>query len=153
MDATLDKVKGLAKDLRTGYPRSPRDTAIGGYVIAGRALDKCRATLAGTNGEYHFDCSLDKRFFEFSGVNAGALKAFVATGATDAEVSAWVQANGKGRTEEEIALWNNTERDRRLSDLSPKSQVFMEKYVRENIPAGKVVYHYFDIYDLEEKRL
>ena len=39
--------KLLAKDLTRTFPRSPRET-LGGYVIAGRALDKCRAVLAET---------------------------------------------------------------------------------------------------------
>ena len=38
----------LAKDLTKDFPRSPREVLYGGYVIAARKLDKCRATLAGT---------------------------------------------------------------------------------------------------------
>ena len=47
-----------APDLTQHPPRSPR-VRLGGYVIFARCLDKCRATLAGKNGEYHFDCPLD----------------------------------------------------------------------------------------------
>lgn len=147
------KVKSLAPNLAQGFPRSPRDTAIGGYVIAARALDKCRAELAGTNGEYNFDCPLDKRFFEFAGIDGAAFKEFVATGATDAEVSAWVTAHAVHKEREPVVIWNNQQRDRRLSDLSPKSQIYMEDYIRKYLPAGSIVYHYFDIYDLEEGRL
>jgi len=44
MNTNLDKVKLLARDLRDGkqFPRSPR-TTLGGYVVAARAVDKCRA--------------------------------------------------------------------------------------------------------------
>jgi hypothetical protein len=35
---------------------------LGGYVIAARTLDKCRASLNDTLGEYKFDCTLDRRF-------------------------------------------------------------------------------------------
>ena len=42
MKTDLEKVKRLAKDLRKGYPRSPREK-LGGYVIAARCADKCRA--------------------------------------------------------------------------------------------------------------
>ena len=45
------KVKNLAKDLSKSFPRSPRET-LAGYVIAGRTLDKCRATLAGIAGDF-----------------------------------------------------------------------------------------------------
>ena len=47
------------------FPRSPRET-LGGYVIAARTLDKCRASLAGTLGEYKFDCPLDNFLFGFT---------------------------------------------------------------------------------------
>lgn len=45
MKENLEQVKLLARDLRNGkeFPRSPRET-LGGYVLADRALDKCRAT-------------------------------------------------------------------------------------------------------------
>ena len=51
-----------AKDLTHEFPRSPRET-LAGYVLAARVLDKCRAAIAGTLGEYHFDCPLDRFFF------------------------------------------------------------------------------------------
>ncbi|TLY29238.1 MAG: DUF5069 domain-containing protein, partial [Nitrospirae bacterium] len=46
MKENLEKVKLLARDLRNGkeFPRSPRET-LGGYVLAARAVDKCRAVL------------------------------------------------------------------------------------------------------------
>ena len=52
MKPNLEKVKLLTRDLRNGkeYPRSPRET-LGGYVLAARAVDKCRAVLAGRQGE------------------------------------------------------------------------------------------------------
>ena len=61
-------LKLLAKDLTKEYPRSPRET-LAGYVIAARMLDKCRAVLAGTAGEYHFDCPLDNQFLGFTGID------------------------------------------------------------------------------------
>ena len=69
------KLALLAKDLTKDYPRSPRDL-LAGYIIAGRTLDKCRATLAGTAGEYHFDCPLDNFFFGFAEISGGRLQEF-----------------------------------------------------------------------------
>src|SRR5437879_3806180 len=51
-----------AKDLTQEPPRSPRER-LGGFVIFARTVDKCRADLAGTIGEYHFDCPLDNMLF------------------------------------------------------------------------------------------
>jgi hypothetical protein len=52
MKENLEKVRLLARDLRDGkqYPRSPRET-LGGYVLAARAVDKCRAVLVGWHME------------------------------------------------------------------------------------------------------
>ena len=78
------RLNRLALDLAEEYPRSPREK-LAGYVIAARALDKCRAMLAGKAGEYHFNCSLDQKFFEFSGISVEDFQTYVATGATDGE--------------------------------------------------------------------
>ena len=141
-----------ALDLNTAYPRSPRVT-VGGYVVAGRVLDKCRAVLAGTNGEYHFACPLDQTFFDFAGIEADAFKDFVATGADDEAVGKWIQENAKEQTREEVVAWNNQMRDTRISDMPIKLQVFLEDYIPECLPAGRVVYHWFDVYDIEEERI
>lgn len=154
MKRDLEKVKLLARDLRDGkqYPRSPRET-LGGYVIAARALDKCRATLVGWQGEYHANCPLDQHWFEFAGIDYRDFEAFVATGATDEEVAAWIGKQAKQRPRSEIIAWNNKERDLRLSELPAKLQEYMEDYVPKFVPRNRVVYHWFDVYDLEEERI
>ena len=153
MKPNLEEVKLLSRDLRGGkeYPRSPRET-LGGYVLAARVLDKCRAVLAKQEGEYHSNCPLDQRWLKFARIDYDAFKAFVATGATDQEVAAWIGENSK-RSRGEIIAWNNKERDLRLSDLPIKSQEYMEDYIAKFVPRNRVVYHWFDIYDLEEERL
>jgi len=150
----LEKVKLLARDLRDGknYPRSPRET-LGGYVLAARALDKCRAVLAGCAGEYHSNCPLDQRWLKFAEIDYEAYKSFVATGATDEEVAAWIGEQARKRPRAEIIGWNNKERDLRLSDLPLDLQEFMEDYIARFIPRNRVVYHWYDVYDLEEERL
>jgi len=32
-------------------------------------------------------------------------------------------------------------------------QEFLEGYIAENLPAGRVVYYWFDVYDIEEERI
>lgn len=147
-----DKVKLLAKDLAKEAPRSARAT-LGGYVIAARTLDKCRAVLAGSEDEYHFDCPLDNFFFGFAEIKADDFKAFVATGAADDEVADWIQQNAKSREREEIVRWNNDLRYKRISELPTELQGFMEDYIPENLPKHRPVYYLFDVYDLEEGRL
>lgn len=147
-----DKVKLLAKDLSKTAPRSARDT-LAGYVIAARTLDKCRAVLAGTADEYHFDCPLDNFFFGFAEIKGDDFKDFVATGATDDEVAEWITQNAKKRERSETVEWNNDLRYKRISELPTELQVFMEDYIPENLPTHRPVYVLFDVYDIEEGRL
>ncbi len=148
------KVAKFAKDLTKDYPRSPRAT-IGGYVLAARALDKCRAELNGTVGEYHFNCPLDNMFLGFAGIDGEDFKAFVATGASDEEVGAWVAEHAKARSRVEVIRWNNDLRYKRISELPDELQEFMEEYIPQNVPAALLphVDYFFDVYDAEEKRL
>jgi len=150
MDA--EKLKLLAKDLGREYPRSPRDT-LAGYVIAARCLDKCRALLAGSIGEYRFASYLDRQFFDFAGIDADKFKDFVATGATDDEVAASVQRNAAARTRIDVIKWNNRMREMKISELPDKNQEFLEDYIPKFTPKNRPVYRWFDVYDLEEKRI
>ena len=139
-------------DLNTEVPRSPR-SVVGGFVVVGRTLDKCRAVIAGTNGEYHYDCPLDQLFLTFKGISADDFKTFVATGADDEAVGAWINENGTVRSREEIVAWNNDLRYKRISEMPIELQVFLEGYIPEFLPVGRVVNYWFDVYDIEEGRL
>jgi Domain of unknown function (DUF5069) len=154
MKDNLENVKLQARDLRDGkeFPRSPRET-LGGYVLAARAVDKCRAVLVGWQGEYHSNCPLDQTWLKFAEIDYSAYKSFVATGATDDEVAVWIEKHAKQRPRAEIIVWNNQQRDLRLSDLSPELQEYMEDTIASAVPRNRVVYRFFDVYDLEEKRL
>lgn len=147
-----DKLKNLALDLSKTPPRSPRDT-LGGYIIAGRALDKCRALLAETAGEYHFDCPLDRQFFDFTEIDSTAFKRRVAEGASDEAMAEWIQAHSKIKERTEVIAWNNKLRYTRPVDMPVELQVFLEDYIDENVPSDRPVYVWFDVYDLEEGRL
>ena len=141
-----------ALDLTSQFPRSPRNT-FAGYVVAARALDKCRAVIAGTNGEYHFGCPLDETFFAFTGISAEVFQNFVATGADDDAVAAWIQENAPSHTKEEIVVWNNDLRYKRVSEMAIELQVFLEDYIPKFIPANKIVHYWFDVFDIEEGRI
>jgi hypothetical protein len=153
MSTINENVKKLAPDLTKGFPASPH-AMVAGYVIAKRALDKCRAELAGTVGEYHFDCPLDNIFLGFAGLKGSDLRDFVATGADDEAVAKWIEEHATKRPRIEIIKWNNEWRYKRISETPDKLQEFMEDYIPKNVPAG-VIHHIrylFDIFDAEEKR-
>ncbi len=147
-----EAVKSIALDLSSDVPRSPRKV-LGGYVVAARTLDKCRAEVAGTLGEYHFDCPLDNLFFEFTGITADQFRDQVASGASDEEMAAWIQENSKQSSNQEIVKWNNELRYKRISEMPIELQEFLEGYIPEFLPEDKIVYYWFDVYDIEEGRI
>src|SRR5918994_4105006 len=135
MKDNIERVKLLARDLRDGkeYPRSPRET-LAGYVLAARAVDKCRAALVGWEGDYYSNCPLDQQWLKFVEIDYAAFRLFIATGATDDEVAAWIDTHAKTRSHADIAVWNNQQRDLRLSDLSPEMQEDMEDCLAFSVP-------------------
>jgi Domain of unknown function (DUF5069) len=146
-----DALKGLAKDLTTDFPRSPKEK-LAGFAIGMRTLDKCRAVIAGTAGEYHFNCPLDQMFLGFAGLDAEAFKAFVATGASDEQVADWVKQHATQQDKLAIVKWSNDLLYKRLSEMPDQIQLYMDDYMAENIP-GRHITYFFDIYDIEEKRM
>jgi hypothetical protein len=144
----------LGLDLTYEFPRSPR-ALFAGYVIAGRMLDKCRAILNGMGGEYVYNCSLDRIFLEFAGLDADDFRNLVATGATDEEVADWIYANAKARSPSEIAAWNFTLKGRRICELPPDRQAWVQEYLLANVKPEiqeRVIFN-FDLLDAEEGRL
>jgi len=93
-------------DLSEQAPHSPRER-IGGFAIACRAVDKCRASLAGTLGEYHYDCPLDKQLFSFKGITSDQFTAAVKVAKNYDEVGTWLLANGTAKTAPEIEDWSD----------------------------------------------
>jgi hypothetical protein len=93
-----------APDLTLHPPRSLR-VRVGGFAHLGRLLDKARATLAGKNAGYHFNCPIDRQFFEFTGIDHETMLAEIKTGKSDTEIVAWVRENTK-RLPSEIYAWS-----------------------------------------------
>jgi len=96
----------IARDLAKQAPHSPRER-IAGFAIASRAVDKCRASLAGTLGEYYYDSSLDSLLFSFKGITGEQFKAAVQASKNYEDVGTWLQANGTKKTPAEIKTWSD----------------------------------------------
>ena len=151
--ADADLLRPMAKDLRQAPPHSPR-AKLGGYVIAARSLDKCRASLLDLNGEYHYHpCSLAAHLWEFTGIDHEKFRAFVATGAGDEQVAAWLQSHSRVQEPGEIIAWNNRMRDKRVSELSAEAQAYLEDYIPQVVSNPAQVKVFFDVFDAEEGRL
>ena len=137
-----------AKDLAVMAPRSPYET-INGFAILARTIDKCRATIADTAGEYHFNCPLDKSLFEFKGINADEFKALVETGADDNAIGAWVMEHGTAKTEDEVKVWSDHFRSDFSYATDPnKSEWFKGECERLALnPATTTLFDYLDVDD------
>ncbi|MDX1951779.1 MAG: DUF5069 domain-containing protein [Verrucomicrobiota bacterium] len=95
-DFNVEGVRKLARNLEREEPRSSEEK-LGGFRIAARTLDKCRATLVQQQGDYMFGCPMDRQFFRESGINQQEFENLVATGASDEEVSKWIEEHAASR--------------------------------------------------------
>jgi hypothetical protein len=114
-----------ARDLAKEAPASPRQR-LAGFVIARRAVDKCRASLAGTAGEYHFDCPLDKVLFNFKGITGEQFKTAVQAAKHYEDVGAWLLVNGTAKTPAEIKAWSDEVEASSLMKNPEKRGYFIE---------------------------
>jgi hypothetical protein len=115
----------IARDLTKQAPHSPRER-IAGFAIASRAVDKCRASLAGTLGEYHYDCPLDNMLFSFKGITGEEFKTAVQASKDYEDVGAWLQANGTAKTPVEIKSWSDEMEAGSLMKNPEKRSYFIE---------------------------
>lgn len=104
------------RDLTQQPPHSPR-ARFGGFAILARTVDKCRASLADSLGEYHFDCPLDNQLFGFKGINGAQFKVKVATAQSYEEVADWLKTAGTPRTPKEIEEWSDKVDSALLKDI------------------------------------
>lgn len=135
-------------DLTQRPPRSPR-VRLGGYTILPRILDKARAELAGTAGEYKYKNPNDWHFFRFTGVDPDALLAQVKTGAGDWDLLVWINENAPlKRTPLEIKLWADWSETVAFNDVEMR-EWFTEQIKRLN-PAREDLRGTFDYLDLDD---
>lgn len=137
-----------APDLTQHPPRSAR-ARLGGYVILPRLLDKCRAQIAGRNGEYHYACPMDLRWFEFVGLEPLELKGQVEAGAGDAELLKWINGNARNKPSFlEVQAWSRFQEQRVPTD--PDSRNFFNQLHREAAAQREDVGTWFDLLDLDD---
>ncbi|HJU05464.1 MAG TPA: DUF5069 domain-containing protein [Nitrospiraceae bacterium] len=135
-------------DLRTRYPRSLKEK-LAGHVHLGRMIDKCRAVLAGTQGEYIFPCSLDHKLLDFSRLTPEQFLQAVKVG-TDHEVTSWFVRMAAPHSGPEIDAWNKM-----MLEAGPDTE---EKWAYFNKTRNAIASNrtdistWADLLDFEEKR-
>ncbi len=140
----------LKRDLTTSYPRSVRDELFG-VVQLGRAIDKGIATASGLNGEYNFDCPMDKGVFEFLGIDGNALLGVIKNAQSESEIEAYVKPFADKKSPQELEHFNAE-----FLSHGPQAGSDAEKYFLnlrgEVAPDRTDVSTWPDLLDLDEKR-
>lgn len=135
-------------DLTQHPPRSPR-VRLGGFAHLPRLIDKARATLAGKQGEYHYDCAMDAHFWEFTGLAADAFLAEVKTGKCDYDLLNYVLGNTRPkRTASEIAAWSAWLENR--PPLVAEGRAYFNQVHTAIGPRRADIGTWFDLLDLED---
>jgi hypothetical protein len=136
-----------AKDLSKEAPASPR-IRVGGYAILARAADKGRANIAGTCGDYHYDCPLDNFLFGFKGVSGDDVKKLIAAGSSNEEIAAWLDANGTPKTAAEVKEWSDGCEAARPYDNPEKKDWFVGVCAEAGVdPATSTLFDYLEADD------
>ena len=136
-----------AKDLSKEPPRSLL-VRIGGYPILVRTIDKGRALLNGTIGQYEYNCGLDQMLFGFKGLDHEEVKSFLATGASDEQVLDWVNSHGTPKTRAEIEEFSNSVARFRPYDYPDLRELFRKVYRSLDLdPKTSTVADYLDTDD------
>ena len=136
-------------DLRKGFPRS-MGVPLDGYVHLARMIDKCRAVLAGTEGEYIYPCPMDDRLMEFAGITPEQFTIVVKCNQTDDGVTQWFRHTATPRSQAEVDEWNRIMLNR--GPTTPEKQASFNKYRDAVDPSRTDLSSWADLQDLEEGR-
>jgi len=136
-------------DLKMSFPRSMR-YEMEGYVHLARMIDKCRAVLAKTEGEYIYPCPMDDRLMDFAGITANHFTAAVKANPSDVAVAKWFTQMAKAHPPAELEAWNRMMLSRGPS--SPQSLMKFRKYRDAIDPSRTDLTAWSDLQDLEEGR-
>jgi len=121
-----------------------------GYVHLARMIDKCRAVLAGSKGEYIYPCPMDDRLMEFAGITADQFTAAVKANSSDDLVEKWFTRIVNTHTPAELEAWNRMMLSRGPSTL--KKQEYFNT-LRDTVdPSRTDLTAWADLQDLEEGR-
>lgn len=140
------------------YPRSPK-VLLGGMAHLARLIDKIRMRHAGQIQDYNYlTTGFDKYLLDFLLIKGEDFEKRVLQGGTDEEILAWVKAQKRPLSDQDLREWNERilnggpkdegTRQRfqgRLADVAKKRGVPVE-----TLPPASV---WVDLIELDEERL
>jgi hypothetical protein len=136
-------------DLTKTYPASVREE-MHGIVQLKRTLDKGKAVAAGTAGEYHYNCPMDKHLFEFLGIDHEELLNKIKSG-SDADVVEYTAPFVHKKSAAEIAAFNEGALTAGPAAGS-ESETYFKELLGQVAPDRTDVTSWADLLDLDEKR-
>jgi hypothetical protein len=140
----------LKRDLTTSYPRSVREKTLG-VVQLGRAIDKGIALANGLNGEYNYDCPMDKAVLGFLGVDGNALLEVIKKANSESEIEAYLKPFVDRKSPQEIEAFNADFVTHAPKAGTPGAEYFLE--LRNQVAPDRTdVTTWPDLLDLDEKR-
>ena len=139
-------------------PRSPK-ALLGGIAHLGRFIDKIRLRHENKIQDYNYiTVGFDKYLVDFLQIDPKSFEQRVLVGGTDEDLLAWVRANSRKPSEQEITQWSqdllssgpkdDAARQRfqgRLQDIATKRGVLVS-----SLPP---VHTWADVIELDEERL
>jgi hypothetical protein len=134
------------RDLTKEAPHSPRDR-FGEFAILGRTVDKCRASISGKLGEYHYDCPLDNQLFSFKGINGDQFKKFVASAKSYEDVATWLQKTGTPKSTAEIKAWSDKVEAAKVKDVAAKMPPEKQKEIAESCKKAGLDFNTAPLFD------
>lgn len=145
----INESDNSAPDLTKRPPRSPR-CRLGGYAILPRMLDKGRAEIASTNGEFHYNCPLDQHIINFLGFDPEALHEQLAAGKGDGEILEWINSNAKHkRSPWEIEQWSDFQQ-KRGPDSDAETLSFFGELLSKFSKTREDIKTWADLLDLDD---
>jgi hypothetical protein len=139
-------------------PRSPK-ALLGGIAHLGRFIDKIRLRHAGKIQDYNYiTVGFDKNLVDFLQVDPKAFEQRVLAGGMDEDLLAWVKANSRKLSDQEIAQWSQG-----LLSSGPKDDAAHQRFqgrlegiaTKRSVPVASLpsVHTWADVIELDEERL
>ncbi len=105
--------------------------------------------MAGTNGDFHYNCPLDQRFLAFTGIIPEALFTEIKGGKSDSEILTFVTTHLQpNRHASEIAAWSTW--FEQLTASSPDARAFFNDVLRKNAAHRDDIVTWFDWLELDD---
>jgi len=140
------------------YPRSPK-SLLGGIAHLRRFIDKIRLRHEGKIQDYNYiTVGFDKYLIDFLQIDPKSFEQQVLAGGTDEELLAWVKANSRKPSDQEIAQWSQG-----LLASGPKDDAARQRFQgrlqgiasKRGVPVASLppAHTWADVIELDEERL